>query len=191
MKWAWMLIVFLLVPIAGQAKTTSVFALIDGEYRPFGDGKGRPPAALRFIIYADADIENIGAKVELYMRVNPIKRQVHQGRCVMFLNLLFIPDVRDHLIHEQDGQEIWFPHLNKRDILSFAVFWDEHDPEVRLASITVESSGGHDETDWRDKQLPPLLAELAPSPDDGKKLVRVSLEEVCRSYTSQELAKGY
>lgn len=189
-KYWWVLSLFLSFPSLIQAETSSVSVLIDSEYNPFGKGKGQVPNALQFIVSTNKEISSVQAKTWLYMSMDPSTHDVPQGRCVLFLNLMDIPDMRDYLISGAEGPELWFPHLTKRDLLKLAVFWDTHDPELRQATINVESSAGQAFAEWKETKGKQVGQETIQT-EKGHVLQRVSLEDVCRSYTSAELAKGH
>jgi len=192
MKWAWVLIAVLLVPMSVQAESTSIGALVDGAYNPFGKGKGQVPNALKFAIVSKTDVLNLRASIWLYMRADTSGEHIPQGRCVMFINRLDIPDMRDPLIYEGNGPEIWLSHVKQNEIVAIDVFWDDHDPSLRHATIGIESSAGHAQAEWKGTNVTvKTLWKDITMGEDGKVLQRFSLEDVCRTYTSAELMKGY
>jgi len=73
----------------------------------------------------------------------------------------------------------------KHALAKLGIFWDHHFPKLRYATIEVESDQGKAAAQW--ESYSHVFPNVFTPAIEYQKL---SLDEVCRSYTSEELAKG-
>lgn len=190
MKWGWLIFVVLFLPVSVQAGNQGIGTQADGTWNPFGKGKGKPPDASRFVVVAASEINHVRAKVRVFFdRAIPVKK-LKKARCGLLVNRKEIPDMRDYFIYGSDGVEVWFPHLKKNDLLTIGLFWDQHFPTVRYATIEAKTADAQDSHMWFDFALEKIFQDM-PQSRRERKYRELSLEDVCRTYTSQAIATGY
>ena len=73
----------------------------------------------------------------------------------------------------------------KHDLAKLGIFWDHHFPKLRYATIEVESDQGKAAAQW--ESYSHVFGNVFTPAIEYQKL---SLDAVCRNYTSEELAKG-
>ncbi len=168
MKWVWVLIVVLLVPVSVQAKDVrelNVEIGIDGQVTngrftrwPMKGEEWPYPYSSRLGIKAQENLEDVSLHIEfstVTSERHPLNLDAFQaGRC----DVLLLTDeaTTPQIFPNRQGQDLdlWMPYLGKGTGVIVVIGWK--DPRKKLfwaASLTIQSSNGMKSQRWEDRYL--------------------------------------
>jgi hypothetical protein len=189
MKWVWVFLIVVLVPLSAQAERPSIGAsstIIGGKWNT--DNK---PRTLRFFLTVDEDGNYLRASIRVYVpRKYPLEA-VKKGRCRLVVNNRVIHDMDDFLIYTEYGQDLWFSSLMKRDRAGFAIDWD-NDPHVEYATVALESTQGKHTEIWETARAE-WFFQKTPVSEQTDHYRELAFHEVCASFPHKdflEMAKS-
>ncbi len=189
MRW-FLMVVVLLVPVSAQA-VLYWKAMPGARVVIISDKYGTPgqSTAIRFFLEAHEGGDHLRAKVRLFTPKNNPVDAVTKGRCELWVNSKLVGGLGDHWIAGDNGRELWFPNLREKDRVVLGIFWDQEQPAMEYATMETENSHGTHTRIWQTARTE-WFFKKEPEAERTAHFREFSLDEVCGSFTSQELIKG-
>lgn len=186
MKWIWVLIAVLLVPVSAHAERSEMAP----EVSIFSKKYVRPehPHKIIFSLKAREDGDFLRAKFRFFFsKFHPVDSAL-PGECVLLVNNQAVSGFGDYWIAGKNGPELWLPSLTQKDRVEFGVFWDEGRPVLEYATLETENNRIKVLDTWHSGSSEWLFAKN-PLTDPDTYYQELSLEEVCSPYTLEEQLK--
>ena len=184
MKWAFVVLAVFVLPWSAYAERSAASAKVNMLW--YESKKPTPPYVLRFQVSTNQSIENIRASMHLYVQQKNPLDAVKKGWCMLWVNQQLRPDLRDSLIHGEDGPKLWFSHLGKEGFAVLLVVWKKKDPHLEYATVSLESDTGTSSDIWQSGYAE-WFFQKRPVTERKTFYRELSLDDVCENYSVKPL----
>jgi len=148
MKWVWVFLIVLLVPVSAPAGTYNMKKgdeIFDISTLPLAtyilDGKVQRQSEwvrlAKLVTLAMRDLPNLRIGIRLFFNKDLSPSTYPKGRCYIKIEDQGVFPLRDYFIYTDHGPEVWVPHLMDRQLAEIFILWEPGAPVLQYARSLV------------------------------------------------------
>lgn len=205
MKWAWVVLVVLAMPLTGHGEEPNNKALkigMMGYHDVFPSSlKGWDfPALALFTVEAQQPLENVSVHLTFFVEDTSefSADQLQAARCGVFT-----PEIArgvaqtfpplDVAIELGKTRALWVPSLKERALMGVMIGWNNPDLAINAVNLTVKSEQTIQRQRWKKTELPLTKKTIQTYPwtDSNPALRAIALDQVCEQFIPFQMPQTY